>query len=491
MILSLLLCTAPFAHLEAPASESSLEQLCVLQDDHKQEYEDKKKAAGKDPEKLWDLFLWCDAYGMEKEGRSCLRAILKADPEHKEAHLKLGHIEYDGQWFTTQKKLDKYKEEEELRRAKEEGLVKWNDEWVKAEDVPFLEKGMVRDDDNQWVSKEELEKIQGGWVKQDTVWVSPEEKANIEKGLWKCGEEWLTLDKANEYHSKPSKWWIIPGDYVVLYTTCDRDVAMKAMDHMERAQRDIARVIGVAATQPPHVARRRDAPPYGRFAAGGEGTPPTEALGLSSIHYAYLGDVWFSKEGEFHDGGVGYWDASTDAGNNWGVHSARHAAALSFIEAADPSTKTVETLKKKGDSYGNRFVEDFYKEKRLPQWFRYGAASYADRYFIDQFVGAGGKPNWAKEWSVSNLAGRGGLRPIKDIFEGELSASSPDDSAKLLNERGLIVAFMVDGKCQPVMEAHAALKAALRKGEGEKQAFKELELAIQKNEKDLRTFAGI
>lgn len=498
MISSFLLCLAPLAssaqdaNFHASEAAASTHVITASQDDPKQEYKDKKKAAGKDPEKLWEVYLWCEAYGLEKEGRSCLRAIVKADPDHREAHLKLGHLEYNGQWFTTQKKLDKFKAAEELRIAEEEGLVKWNDEWVKLEDLPYLERGMVRDDDGKWVSKEELEKIQGGWVKQDTTWVSPEEMPNMEKGLWKCGNEWLSIEKANEYHSKLGQMWTIPGDYFVLYTTCDREVAMKIMDHMNRAQRDAARILGGSPAELPHVAMLRSQEQYGKFAAGSETNPITEVLGLSSIHYAYFGEVWFDPEnGDYHAAGVGYWDASTDAGNSFGPHSARHAAALSLIEAADPSPKSLKNLRKKGDSYIERFIGDFYKEKKMPNWFRYGAASYVDRYFIDQFVASGGNPNWAREWSVQNLVGKGGLRPIKEVFSGELSANSPDDSAKLLNERGLVLAFILDGKCQPVTNALGAVKAAVRAGEGQKKAFKDLEVAVLKNEKALRAFAGL
>ncbi|MCB9914496.1 MAG: hypothetical protein H6828_05030 [Planctomycetes bacterium] len=495
MLLSLLLATCaqltlPHAPIAATGPEVQLERF-ASQDDHKAEYEAKKKAAGKDVEKLWELYLWCDAFGMEKEGRTTLRAILKEDPDHRGANEGLGYLEYDGKWFKTQKKLDEYKADEAKRRAEEEGLVEYKGEWVKAEDVPFLEKGLTRDADGNWISKEELEKTAAGWVKQDLEWISPEEKANIDKGLWKCGNDWLSLEEANKFHAKLGKWWVIPSDYFTVYSTCDREVALKALDHMERAQKDVARILGAAPKNPVPVLILRDAKQYGQFAAGDEFRPASDALGLSSVHYAYLADIWIDPETlDHHAAGVGYWDASTDAGNSWGVHSCRHAAAISLIEGADPSTKTEENLKKKKGNYPS-FVEDYYKEKSLPAWFRNGASSYADRYFIDQFVGAGGNPNWAKDWSVQNLVGRGGLRPLKDIFTGEVSFQNADDSAKLLNERGLVMAFVLDGKCAPVTTALGAVKAALRDGKDAKKAIKDLEVEIQKHEKELRAFAGI
>ncbi len=496
MISTILFCLSSIAAVphSTPAPAPFFMATSVAWEDHAKEYDAKKKAAGKDPEKLWELFLWCEAYGLDKQGRSCLRSLLRVDPEHREAHLKLGHIEYEGKWFKTQKKLDKYKAAEEQRIADEQGLVKWKGEWVKREDLPYLERGMIRDDDGKWISEEELAKSQGGWVKQDLTWISPDEVPNIEKGLWKCGSKWLSLEEANKYHSELSSWWVIPGDHFILYTTCDRDVAMQIMDHMDRGQRDMARILGSSPKLPPHVAMLRSAEQYNQFAKGddSEGVPPTELLGLSSIHNAYFGDFWLDgKTGKLHGGGVGYWDASTENGNRFGPHSARHASALSLVEAADPSPKATENLRKKGNAYIERFIGDFYKEKKIPSWYRNGAASYVGRYFIDQFVKAGGNANWARDWSISNIAGKGGLRPIKDIFEDELSVDTFDDSAKLLNELGLVMAFALDGECQPVIAAMAGAKAAIRKGEGQKKAFKELKAAILKNEAALHAFAGI
>lgn len=460
--------------------------------DKKAEYEKKKKAAGKDVEKLWDLYLWCDANGMEKQGRSCLRAIIREDGSHRAAHKAMGHIEFDGKWFTTQKKLDQYKADEEERIAKEKGLVRYKDEWVPADHLPYLERGLTRDDQGNWVNKEELEKIQGGWVKQDTIWIKPDEIQNIEKGLWKCGESWKNLEEANAYHSEMGNWWIIPSDYFTLYTTCDRDVALQAIDHMERAHRDLNRAIGGSPEGPVNVGIFRSAEQYGQFAAGGDGRNPTDARGLSSIHYAYFGDFWFNfEELSFMGAGIGYWDASTDAGNAFGVHSARHAAALSIIESWDSSPKALASGRK--SRLENWDGKDFWAEKKLPEWYRFGIASYTDRYFIDQFVAAGGNHNWARDWSVQNLMAKGGMRPLKQIFKGELSFENPDESAKLLNEVGLVMAFVLDGKCAPVSAKYGATKHAVRSGDAKAiaAAMKDLELVIIENEKALLEFAGI
>lgn len=469
--------------------QPSAEAAFASVEDKVAEYEKKREEAGKDVDKLWKLYLWCDNYGLDKQGRSCLRAVIKVDEHHREAHEALGHLEYNGEWFTSQKKLDKYKAAEELRIAKEQGLVKYHDEWVSKEDLPYLKRGMTRDDNGDWVNKEDLEKQQAGWVKQDLVWVSPEEAGNIEKGLWKCGDAWLTIEKANEYHSELGQWWIIPTEWFTVYTTADRDVAMKAVDHMGRAYRDVHRALGQSPDGPVVVTVLRNNDQYGAFAAGSETQFPTEVRGLSSVHWAYFADSWFlGDDAEFLGSGVGYWDASSDAGNSFGIHSVRHAATLSLLEAADPSPKALSSGRKSGFERWNGV--DFWREKKFPEWYRFGIASYVDRYFIDQFA-ASDKYNWARDWSIQNLMTKGGLRKLEDIFEAELNVDQMESSIKLMNELGLVMAFVLDGKNVEVAAAFGAVKHAIREGKGQDKAFSALSEAIIENEAALREFAGI
>jgi len=154
--------------------------------------------------------------------------------------------------------------------AKDKGRVKFGDEWVSAEDLPFLEKGLIKDEEGRWVDKETQEKILAGWLRQDTEWVHPDHADKIKAGLWKCGEDWLEMEKANAYHSKFSSWWMIPDQVFLLHTTCERNLAEQALGEMHRAVREVKRVLGVAPTSPVNVALLRDLRQYGSFAAGNE-----------------------------------------------------------------------------------------------------------------------------------------------------------------------------------------------------------------------------
>ncbi|MDP6538047.1 MAG: hypothetical protein QF903_05625 [Planctomycetota bacterium] len=480
---------APQAEPVAPPPRAVLDQ----DPDRRAEYDRRREAAGKDVEALWELHVWCSSFGMSKESRSCLRAILKLDRDHKGAREASGHLFYDGRWFTTQKKLDKYKKEEEERIAKEKGLVRFEGGWVPAEDLPFLRQGLVRDDLGDWVSKEDLERQEAGWIRQDLVWIKPEEADNVDKGLWKCGERWLDQKEADAYHAELDTWWVIPSEHFLLHTTCDREVAEKGLDAMERAWRDLRRVFGALPEGRVPVALLRDAAQYGVFAAGDQvsGRPGVEFAALSSIHYAFFADAWFDRlTGAYMGGGAAYWDASAPNGNSFGPHAARHAAAHSVIEALDPSPTAL--AKATPASNPETLRRAFYKEKKLPEWFRYGAAAYAERYFIDSLVAAGGKPHWAREWSIENIVSKGGLRPVRQILSTELSISDPNGSAKLINERGLVMAFILDGACEPVLERHKAIRDALAAGEKNlDKLFDALATELHKQTSELRKFADL
>ena len=461
----------------------------LTQDDPAKEFEKRFDAAGNDVAKLWDVYLWAEAYDLKRETRRVLRKIVQVDPQHRPANEALGYIFYAGRWFINERKLEEFKKEEEARIAAEKGLVRHGDEWVPAEDVPYLEKGLVRDDMGQWVAKEEYEKLKAGWVRQDLVWVAPEEAENIEKGLWKCGDKWLSTAEADEYHSLVSQWWSIPTDHFVLHTTCKREVADKAVHILYAAYRDLVRVVGQQPTQKPEVVLLNSQQQYSVAAAGDSILGQIETHGLSSTHYAFFADGWFDLPNKAYRGsGMAYWDASTDTGNSYGPHALRHAVAHSFLEAVDPSPKTIEKTFK---SRGQFDVRGFYDEKRFPEWFRYGVASYVERYYIDSTVAVGGNPNWVREWSVQNIVNKGGLRPISQIFTMQMSVDNAPETAKLLNERGLLVAFMLDGGLQPLTEAHAELKSKIRKGEDLKPTFTKIQKLIVDNEQALRKFANL
>jgi hypothetical protein len=241
----------------------------------------------------------------------------------------------------------------------------------------------------------------------------------------------------------------------------------------------------------------RDEEQYDRFAFGDpDGRRPAAHAGrLHVIHSAFFAESWFPLEDgkrEFRGVGVCTWDPLVPYGDLYGVHSARLAIGLAYVDALDPSPKAVRQGLAKGP--GGDFYAAYQAEKVLPAWLRYGGAVYAERYFHDDTVEEGaedGDPWWARAWSLGNPQERGGLRPLADVFAFALDPDDRADGLKLYIESGLLVAFLVDGGCAPASEALAAFRAALAGGRVKPSHWRALEEALVAHERELRAFAGL
>jgi len=487
--MSLLICTLLLGLGPNPAVPAAAAPMTVVVEDPELEFERRYEAAGDDIDELWKVYNYCDSYGLSRSGRKVLRAIIKLDPEHAQAREASGHVKYDGQWFTSEKKLATYKRKKEEAEAKEKGWVKHRGEWVDPRDLEKLEAGLVRDEDGRWVDEETLEKRAAGWVLQDLEWVSPEEIPQMEAGLFKCGDEWKELDAANRYHSIPSRAWRIPAESgrFHIHTTVSRELALRALGEAESTVVDLVRIFGRTPDEPATFAVLSGVSQYNSFASGDQafGIPQTEVRGWSSFHGSYFAEVWVHGGPGTLGGGVAYWDEDDKATAPFGPYYVRNAAALSFIERLDPSPETIKKLAKTKELD----VEGFFEEKKLPDWLRYGAATYAERYRPNRASGM--EMDADRKWSISNIRGAGGLDPVSRIINLPLSADNQPASAKLLNEAGLLVAFMLDGDNLTVKEKHGAFKAAFQAGKPFADQLTELEKALVAAKDDLKAFADI
>ncbi|MEM7308243.1 MAG: hypothetical protein AAF682_16305 [Planctomycetota bacterium] len=464
------------------------------------DFSDRRKAAGDDVDKLWDLALWCQANEHEDDARSTFERILKLAPEHEGAHEKLRHHRYDERWFETYRELSKYRRAEEERMAAK-GLVRHGQDWVAAADVPFVRMGWVQED-KAWISPAAVQRREAdakytaeGWQQQDLTWIHPDDFEPWRAGLWKCGEEWLDTDAANAWHAELGRWWQRPGERFIALSTADREATDWASWWADQTYADLARAIGVQPDGKPEVVVLRSLDQYNEFAAGStEGQrPPAEGSGWSSVHYAFHADSYVDFSGgapEYRGLGVCYYAADDETLKPWGQHAVRHAAAQSYIEEVDPSWDTVsQMLQQQPGTPVN--TQSFWGEKKLPTWFRFGVASYCERYFRDANVGEDGDPWWARAWTLQNLRDGGGLRDLEAIFAFQIDANDPDGSGRMITEAGLLVSFVLDGECAPVIEAHQALKHALATGGDHEAAGAELKKALLKNEKKLRLYANL
>jgi hypothetical protein len=471
--------------LPIPSSPPWPTGAAIQAEDKQAEFGPKFAEAGKDPAKLWELHAWCEENGLAREARLVLRAIVEANGDRK-AHELLGEIEYDGQWFASPAKVEAYKRTKLEEEAKATGKAVFDGRLVEPADVPFLERGLMKLESGAWVSAEDYEKSQQGWVRQDLEWVPPTEAENIGKGLYRCGEQWLGLEEADAYHANLGTWWKLKSEHYVVYATTSRDLAERAMAEAERVWSHFERAVGVTPAVTPMLLVLNSFEQYNEFA--GDPNTVIELRGFSSLHGAFLAEAWPEPYRlGLNAAGVCYWDTSDPATDAFGRTWVRHAAGQAYLEGVDPSPRAISGLMR-----GEGSPDEFWTEKRIPAWFRYGVATYGERYFADPSTPEEeGGPYGLRNWSIGNIANKGGLDPLERIFEFELTLDDINASSKLINEAGLLVAFVLDGECKPVMAKHLALKEAIKQGQGVAEACDALEQEIIANESALRQFAGL
>jgi hypothetical protein len=450
--------------------------------------------AGRDVEKLWEVYEWCMKSGREAAAPSVLRSLLRSAPDDSRARGALGHVRGKDAWFPSKEALERFerRQDPEVAKALNEALVKGV--WMSSDEATLLAQSSTKDEvSGLWNSIEDRRKLAAGWVRQDLDWIPPAEAKKVDLGLFKVQGEWVDARTADRRRARIDEMWNLPGFQVVLHTTVDRAVALRAQREMERACDDMRRVFGVEPRLPIHVTLLRDEEQYDRFAFGDPDgrRRGTHAARLHAVHTAFFAESWLERiDGElaFRGMGVGYWDPEIPNGHKYGVHSARLATGLSYVDAIDPSPKAVRRALSKGT--GGDYATAYEAEKHLPAWLRYGGAVYAERYFKDTQVEAGGDPWWARKWSLDNLKSRGGMRPLEEVFAFKLDPDQRDDGLKLLIEAGLLVSFAVDGECAPVSAALAELQRALATARFRPSLATALMDAIRANESQLRTFAG-
>jgi hypothetical protein len=451
--------------------------------------------AGRDAERLWAVYTWCTTSGRNVAARSVLRSVLRSAPDHAGAHEALGHVRGKEAWFPSPEALARYERSQDPEVAKARNYALIQGVWMHPEEGAFLAKGWTKDQESGvWISLEDRRRLDAGWVRRDLEWIAPAEAPKVDLGLWKVQGEWLDAKSADRRRARIDDMWVIPGPQVVLHTTVDREVALRAQQEMERACDDMRRVFGAEPRMPIHVTLLRDEEQYDRFAFGDPDgrRRGTHAARFHAVHTAFFAESWLQRvDGElaFRGMGVGYWDAEIPNGSLYGVHSARLAAGLSYVDTLDPSPKAVRRAISKGT--GGDYVDAYEAEKRLPAWLRYGGAVYAERYFKDAYVATDGDPWWARAWSLDNLKARGGLRPLPEVFAFHLDPDDRDDGLKLLIEAGLLVSFAVDGECEPVSAALTELQRALAAGRFRPSLVTALSEAIRANEAKLRAFGGL
>lgn len=460
-------------------------------------------AAGTDVTKLLQLAKdWNDAKQTDA-ARSAWKRVIQIEAGNADARAGLGHQLYDGKWFESHTALFDYKRAEDDRQAKL-GLARVADGWVKVADAPFVRLGWSKDENGKWQhplaklrAQKDREMLARECQQQDLEWIDPVEFGQWKQGLWKCGNTWLDLDAANAFHADAEHPWAVASEHFVISTTVDRERVEWCKWYADQTWPELVRLFGVTPGMRPTtidlLGEKGDKPElvvwnsiaqFNKFAA------VSETDGFSSLHYAYFADGWFDPTvtpPAYAALGCAYWDNSTKEASAYGQHSIRHAAALSFVEAIDPSWKAL------GDfamGMKAKWKTDFWAEKRIPRWLRYGAASYVERWFFDTKAGEGGDPEWARKWARASLKQLGGLRDIGKVFEFKLALADVPGSTRLIHEAGLLTAFILDGGDKNVQRAHEALRQALLSGASTTAAVADLQKALLAAKPAIAAFAA-
>src|SRR5262249_21743414 len=131
---------------------------------------------------------------------------------------------------------------------------KWKNEWVPKEDYEKLEKGLVAvtvGNEKKWVTPIEKERIDKGMTLVDGKWMTPEEKKDLAKGAFRVGEKWWSEDEANKVHADFTNPWELEGDFCSLTTTCKRKFAKEAVRQADLTIKETYKVIGLELPKQP------------------------------------------------------------------------------------------------------------------------------------------------------------------------------------------------------------------------------------------------
>lgn len=504
MIAALLLCFTPCPSHPSSASESAVVLCDATADDPA--LDANIAAAGKDVAKLLELAGTYATAKQDADAKKVYRKVLEIDPANEAAHKALNHQFYDKKWFDSFSELSKYKREEKAR-MKTKGLMPYKDGWVAEADLPFLNMGWAKDEKGAWVNpvevanaKEVADRTAAGdtFRPDDNSWVAQSDLQQMKDKLWKCGKDWVDVAKANEYHSKLETAWELVGEHFEAVTTCDWDAGNWARWYADKSYPELVRIFGVEPKGKPHFIVLNSLTQYNQAAGG---TPPLlpESEGFSSLHGAYFADAAVDtsqKPPQYVGCGVSFWDRKDEKLQGWGPYFLRWAAGQSFVDAIDPSWNFIGDTAASAIGGGARpEAVEFWSEKKIPRWLRYGAASYVERYMKNPEAAEGKSPWGLRDFAFGEIKKSGGLQKLEDIFAFKLDGTKTDESGRLYHEAGLVVAFLIDGADgdKRLQSAHEAFKTALKSGvkKDVTAAAATLQKELAAKESEIKKFAGL
>jgi len=146
------------------------------------------------------LAQFCKAHGLWLKYRQELEQTLRADPNHKAAHLALGHRLVGGQWLSGAELLRFEQQQETMARK---GLVYWKGKWVPREQAEAEKEAQAAAE--RFKLAVEQKRIEQGLRLVGNRWVpahGEQEGNNLLKGLVYYSARWCTLEECLQQHAK-------------------------------------------------------------------------------------------------------------------------------------------------------------------------------------------------------------------------------------------------------------------------------------------------
>ena len=353
-------------------------------------------------------------------------------------------------------------------------------------------RGYRKDAAGAFISAPARKAVAAGWIPFDAGYVDPETQPNPGADLFPCGDLWLELDDANDFHSRLLRWWKLKSKSFTTYSTCGRSTTRAALRCMDSVGPVLERIFGRTPRVAPTVVLLRNKEQYNAFAVtqGEIGELPSDSVGYAAFHYAFPCDRWLDRDAGYEHPGAAcaYWDDSTAAGHAWGPYAVRHAAAQAYLEALDPSPVAVSAFLR--DPSGPFPSEAFWGEKRLPLWLRYGVSVYCERFLETDGID---DPLVVRRWSLAELESMGGPVDVNALFEFHLDPAEPAEAARLLLSAGALVSYLVDEAPErngPARRALIASTADRATPAESRELIRQVEAALLREQRSFLEFAA-
>ncbi|MCA9320319.1 MAG: hypothetical protein KDB53_06275, partial [Planctomycetes bacterium] len=180
------------------------------------EFEEREKALDrKDFEGMAKLGKWGLENGVKKHAISLLNKVLKRDKDNEEIRLSLGHVKCDDGKWRYGNALEKYEANKRGEELAALGWTKVKGEWLDPYSARAASKGLVRDEEGIWRTKDDLKELAKGKFWHQGAWHPEEDRAKLEDDMIFEKGAWHKISDLDEGHRTEENPWVLESDHFV------------------------------------------------------------------------------------------------------------------------------------------------------------------------------------------------------------------------------------------------------------------------------------